>query len=102
MRRNLKIEKLLKGEKVISKEPGNSMTPLIKSKQPVEISPCKPEDIKVGDIVYCKVKGNVYEHLVKAINPKRGFLIGNNHGHINGWTSGDKIYGKVTKIFKES
>lgn len=39
---NFKIEKLLAGETIISKEPGNSMLPIIKSRQPVEIAPtCK-------------------------------------------------------------
>ena len=96
--KNIKIEKLLNGETIISKEPGNSMLPLIKSKQPVRIQPCKWEDVKVGDIVYCKVRGNVYTHLVKAKNNKRGCLIGNNRSRINGWTK--IIYGKVIEIME--
>ena len=55
--------------------------------------------MKVGDIVYCKVKGNYYTHLVKATNSKRGVLIGNNRGGINGWTKA--VYGKVVKILEE-
>ena len=51
---NWKIEKLLKGETITSKEPGNSMLPLIASKQPVEITPCTWKDVAVGDIVYAK------------------------------------------------
>lgn len=39
----------------------------------------------MGDIVFCKVKGRYYTHLVKA-KGDRGVLIGNNHGRINGWT----------------
>jgi len=99
MNKNCKAEKLLAGKTIISKEPGNSMTPVIKSKQPVELTPCKWEDVKPWDIVYCKVKGNYYTHIVKATNPKRGVLIGNNHGRINGWTK--NVYGKVTKIIKQ-
>lgn len=94
--KNIKIQKLLDGETIISKEPGNSMTPILKSKQPVKIRPCKWEDVEIGDIVYCKVRGNVYTHLVKAKSDKRGCLIGNNHGRINGWTK--TIYGKVIEI----
>jgi len=93
---NFKMEKLLAGETIISKEPGNSMTPLIQSRQPVELTPSKWEEVNEGDIVYCKVRGNFYTHLVKGKNDKRGVQIGNNHGHINGWTK--KVYGKVTKI----
>ncbi len=91
-----KIDKLLAGETIISKEQGNSMTPILKSKQPVRIEPCTWEDVEKGDIVYCTVRGNTYTHLVKGKNVKRGVLIGNNHGHINGWTK--KVYGKVIEI----
>lgn len=93
---NWKVEKLLNGETFVSKEIGNSMIPLIKSKQPVELKPTTWESVNVGDIVYCKVKGNLYLHLVKAIDETRGCLIGNNRGRINGWTK--QVYGVVTKI----
>lgn len=93
---NWKIEKLQKGEKFETSEKGNSMLPLIKSGQKHELSPCKLEDVKVGDIVYCKVHGRMFTHLVKAISEQKGLQIGNNHGHINGWTK--NVYGKVTKI----
>lgn len=99
MRKNWKVIELLKGNKIISKEPGNSMTPILKSKQPVKITPCEWQNVKEGDIVYCKVRGNFYTHLVKTTNSKRGVLIGNNHGHINGWTK--NIYGVVTKILEK-
>ncbi len=93
---NWKIQKLNDGKTIISKEPGNSMLPLLKSKQPVRIAPIAGEDCEVGDIVYCKVRGNVFTHLVKGKNNKRGLLIGNNHGRINGWTK--NVYGKVIEI----
>ena len=91
-----KIDKLLAGETIISKEPGNSMTPILKSKQPVRIEPCTWEDVEKGDIVYCTVRGNTYTHIVTAKNPKRGVQISNNHGHVNGWTK--KVWGKVIEI----
>jgi len=94
--RNFKEEKLLNGETIISKEPGNSMLPLIRSRQPVKIVPTTWENVEIGDIVYCKVKGNYYTHLVKAINKDKGCLIGNNRGGINGWTK--RIFGKITEI----
>ena len=93
---NWKIQKLLDGETIISKEPGNSMLPLLKSKQPVRLAPISWEACAVGDIVFCKVRGNVFTHLVKGKNTKRGLLIGNNHGRINGWTK--NVYGKVIEI----
>ena len=96
MNRNYKLERLLNGETFTTKERGNSMVPLIKSNQEHIIAPVKIEDVKPGDIVYCKVKGNWYTHLVKAIDPIKGCLIGNNKGNINGWTK--QIYGKVIKV----
>lgn len=93
---NWKIQKLRDGETIISKEPGNSMLPLLKSKQPVRLAPISWEDCEVGDIVFCKVRGNVFTHLVKGKNTTRGLLIGNNHGRINGWTK--NVYGKVIEI----
>jgi hypothetical protein len=96
---NWKVEKLLSGETITSKEAGNSMLPILKSKQPVVLEPTDWTKVKDGDIVFCKVRGNYYTHLVKATNPKRGVLIGNNHGGINGWTKA--IYGKVIKILDE-
>jgi hypothetical protein len=94
---NWKVEKLLAGKSIISRESGNSMTPLIRSKQPVKLVPITWQETNVGDMVYCKVKGNLYTHLVKAKNDKRGCLIGNNHGRVNGWTK--QVYGKVTKVY---
>lgn len=93
---NWKAEKLLAGETIVSKEGGNSMSPLIKSKQPVRLSPTTWDKCGVGDIVYCKVKGRLFLHLVKAKNDKKGLLIGNNKGYMNGWTR--SVYGIVTEI----
>lgn len=78
---------------------GNSMTPILKSKQAVIVSPVT-EDTKLEkrDIVLAKVNGHYYLHLIHAIKNDTTFLIGNNHGHMNGWVGKNCIYGKVTKI----
>jgi hypothetical protein len=55
----------------------------------------KLEDCDVDDVVFCKVKGHFYTHLVKGKGLK-GLLIGNNKGGINGWTK--QVYGKVIEI----
>ncbi len=44
---------------------GNSMTPKIKSGQQITLSPIGDREIKNDDIVFCKVNGNEYVHLVK-------------------------------------
>jgi len=61
------------------------------------VEPVDAANLKVGDIVLCKVNGKQYLHLVKAIQGKR-FQIGNNRGRINGWVSANCIYGKCTKV----
>ena len=72
---NWKKEKLEAGESIISREPGNSMTPILKSRQPVLLVPVNLEDVNVGDIVYCKVKGHFYTHLVKAVSKKTNLIM---------------------------
>jgi hypothetical protein len=97
MRKNYKLEKLSQGETIITQEKGNSMIPLIKSNQKHKLKPIfNWEECDVDDIVYCKVRGNYYTHLVKGKNKDKGLLIGNNKGKINGWTK--KVYGKVIEI----
>ena len=93
-----KLEILSKGENVTTSEKGNSMLPLIKSGQKHVLAPATWESVNVGDIVYCKVHGRFFTHLVKAKNNDKGCQIGNNHGHINGWTK--QVFGKVIEILK--
>jgi len=71
------------------------MTPILVSGQVHRLTPAKVEDVQIGDIVYCKVRGHYYTHLVKA-KGKKGCFIGNNKGGINGWTK--QIFGKVIEI----
>lgn len=55
------------------------------------------ESLQKGDIVLCKVNGNEYLHLIKAIQGKR-FQIGNNRGQINGWVDTNSIFGKCVRV----
>lgn len=88
------IEKL-KTEEIVTFSPrGNSMTPKIKSGQKVTIKRLtKDEKLKLSknDIVFCKVKNNIYLHLISAIKGEQ-IQISNNHGYVNGWTHLDNIY----------
>lgn len=94
-----KMVRLQEGETFVTSEKGNSMTPIIESGQKHVLSPVTDlGDIEVGDIVYCRVHGRFYTHLVKSKDTKKGVLIGNNHGGINGWTK--SVYGKVVRILK--
>ena len=95
-------EHLLSGEVCKITGIGNSMTPILKSKQPVICVPVTEDvELKKRDIVLCKVNGHYYLHLIHAIKTNKNdstYLIGNNHGHMNGWVSRSKIYGVVREI----
>ena len=78
---------------------GNSMTPILKSRQPVICIPVDKNTIlSKRDIVLCKVNGRYYLHLIWSLKPGDRFLIGNNHNHPNGVISRSNIYGKVVEI----
>lgn len=92
------IKKLLDGKSVSGyKESGNSMTPLIKHRQPVDLSPVDTSKLEKGDIVLVKVRGRIYTHKVTALR-KGQVQIGNNHGGINGWTDLSNVYGIVVAV----
>ena len=92
-------ERVAEGETVTFRPTGNSMVPLIRSRDEVVVAPVDPHLVEVGDIVLTKVAGTVYIHLVKAIEPaRRRVQIGNNRGGINGWTGFDRIYGIAVSV----
>jgi len=59
------------------------MSGKIDSGQLCTVIPAKTEDLKVGDIVLCKVNGFQYLHLIK--------------GRVNGWVGENGIYGKCVR-----
>ena len=92
------IRELKEGRTSRCRPHGGSMRGRIESGQLVTLSP-DVDELEIGDAVLCRVRGNTYIHLVKAIQghgSRRRYLIGNNHGRINGWTK--KVYGKVVKV----
>jgi hypothetical protein len=91
------IAKLQRGETVQFRPRGNSMRGKIESGQLCTVTPIEHAQLKVGDIVLCKVNGRQYLHLIKAVQGDR-FQIGNNRGRINGWVSPNSIFGKCVRI----
>lgn len=88
--------KLANGEPVTLRPTGNSMTPIIKSKQQIVIRPFDAATVKTGDVVLAKVAGKHFIHLVTAVTVDK-VQISNNHGHVNGWTSKDKVFGIIRR-----
>lgn len=94
----LYIAKLNNGETVQFRPRGHSMKGKIESGQLCTVEPIADySSLQKGDIVLCKVNGNEYLHLIKAIQGAR-FQIGNNRGRINGWVGANSIYGKCIGI----
>ena len=92
------IAKLKNGETVSFRPRGHSMKGKIESGQLCTVEPIADyASLQKSDIVLCKVNGNEYLHLIKAINGAR-FQIGNNRGRINGWIGANSIFGKCIKI----
>lgn len=92
------IARLQNGETVSDyREGGNSMTPIIKHRQPVTIKPVDVSKLEKGDVVLCKVRGNVYTHKVVGLREGQA-QIGNNHGRVNGWTSLNNVFGIVVSV----
>ena len=73
---------------------GNSMQPKIYSKDLLKIT--SAYEYEVGDIVFCRVKGNYYIHLITAVTNDGSYQISNNKNHVNGWTK--SIFGKVIEV----
>lgn len=92
------ITKLKHGETVAFRPRGHSMKGKIESGQLCTVEPILDHsELSKGDIVLCKVNGNEYLHLIKAIQGPR-FQIGNNRGRINGWIGANSIFGKCVRI----
>lgn len=89
-------DRLARGETVQWRPHGNSMTPRLKSGQLVTVTPAKLEDVTVGDVVFAKVKGAYFLHLIRQVGDDGRVLIANNHGHVNGWSR--QVYGKLVKV----
>lgn len=90
------VDRLQNGYEVTLRPRGQSMTPKIKSGEEVTITPIGDTAIEKGMIVLAKVKGRHYLHLVSAINGEH-VQISNNHGHVNGWTTKNRVFGIVNK-----
>ena len=93
------IEQLQAGETIKFRPKGNSMNPKIKSGQLCTVVPLGEHVLEKGDIVYCKVKGKQYIHLVSAVKGDR-YQISNNKGHVNGWIGTNQIFGLLTDVSK--
>jgi hypothetical protein len=96
------IADLRDGKTTKYKGHGNSMHPRIPSGSVVTLEPVNDlNDLEVGDAVFCKVRRNIFTHVVSAVKGKGANLqvqISNLKGHVNGWTT--TVYGRVIAVEK--
>lgn len=96
-RDNFVLKTLVEKGEITFSPHGNSMTPKIDSGDEVVVK--KAGRYLVGDIVYAKVKGSYYLHLLSAIDESQDrYQISNNHGHVNGWVKPEAIFGVCVKV----
>jgi hypothetical protein len=73
---------------------GESMEPVLHNGSKMTFQ--KQDEYEVGDAVYCRLSNSgalIDCHLILDKSNRRGYLIGNYHGHKNGWAR--TIYGKA-------
>ena len=92
------IAQLRDGRTISFRPRGNSMAGKIESGQEVTVVPIGDRQVKVGNIVLCKVNGREFLHLVHQVDAQGRCLIGNNIGGRNGWTRRKNIFGLVVKV----
>lgn len=88
------VEALKDNESIYLKAFGNSMLPKIKSGSISLLEKVTMDtSLEKGDIVFCKVNGRFYLHLISAVKDNQ-FQISNNSNNVNGWTGKNNIYAK--------
>jgi phage repressor protein C with HTH and peptisase S24 domain len=98
-RENFILKTLLEKGEVTWSPHGNSMTPKIHSGDQVTVKKVLAKACRVGDVVYAKVKGSYYLHLLSAIDETQGrYQISNNHGHVNGWVNAENVFGVCVQV----
>lgn len=89
---------LLNGTTVTFVGIGQSMHPFIPNGTRCIIAPVTDETkLEKGMAVFCKIGQGYLLHKIRAFrHGGRLVLIGNNHGHIDGWTARKNVFGVYT------
>ena len=91
------IRLLNKGKTVQFRTHEKSLEPFMVEGDLVTMSPIEAKQVKVGDIILCKIGRTHYLRIVKeAVNNR--FFMGDNRNQTVGWT--EIVYGKVIKVEK--
>ena len=81
---------------------GKSLSPVIKSAQPVVVEPIS-DSVVVGkdDIVFCRVhKSYRLQKVIGVRKNGRRYAVGDNCGHTHGFIGKKDIYGRAVRILR--
>lgn len=80
---------------------GKSLSPVIKSAQPVVVEPTDDNSV-IGkdDIVFCRVQKRYRLRKVITVRKSEMYFVGDNHGHINGTIGRNAVYGRAVRILR--
>ncbi|MDE5740811.1 MAG: hypothetical protein K2H90_00010 [Oscillospiraceae bacterium] len=80
---------------------GKSLSPVIKSAQPVVVEPID-DNCVIGkdDIVFCRVQKRYRLQKVILVEKPEWYSVGNAHGYINGTIGRKAIYGRAVRILR--
>lgn len=83
---NLEIKTNTTQKEVVKEVKKKVDIPILRSKNKYILKPTPIKNIKIGDIVFVKVKGIYLQFKVKLKDKKKGVQIIDEYGIINGWT----------------
>ena len=64
----------------------------------VTLAPCRPEEVRPGDVVFVRVRDWLFVlHLVLDVQGDR-FHIGTTAGRSDGWVAASEVFGRVVVV----
>lgn len=81
---------------------GESLSPVIKSAQPVVVEPINDGVvIGSGDIIFCRLKKSYRLRKVIGVRQNgRRYAVGDNCGHTHGFVGRKDIYGRAVRVLR--
>ena len=105
-RNRLIMDELLAGKDVVYRSSGWSLYPRVHSNDMCHYTPIRgDDDVEEDDVVFCQVRNMFFAHLVKrkewygCPDNVYSYTISRLDGRENGWTTIDKIYGKLVGVW---
>jgi len=97
--RELAIKTLEEKGEVVLRCNGGSMRPILLPKEAIHVKKVAPEQLRVGDAVFCRINHNLQVHKITHIDQKHHrYEISNNLGFRNGVIGVGSIFGLAVRV----